>query len=193
MRTSARCVRLSGGLAACVLIAGCASTTVTLQPSPQAPVCAASATALVVWAPHWRPDQKDGSAREQAAAAGLNDFLAQSGCFARAELRRVPELTPTTVQALIGSTRDPVAQVVGVEVRELGPIVKLLSSAALVDGGTEVVLRITVYSPGSAAELRQFTVHWQDGGPGVVKGVAGLPGDMRAALRAGLQPGPAAK
>ncbi len=105
----------------------------------------------------------------------------------------MPALTPTTVQALLGSKRDPVAQVVGVEVRELGPVVKLLSSAALVEGGTEVVLHITVYSPGSAAELRQFTVHWQDGGPGVVKGVAGLPGDMRAALRAGLQPGPAAK
>ena len=68
-----------------------------------------------------------------------------------------------------------------------------MSSAALVDGGTEVLLSISVYSPQSAAELRQFTVHWQDGGPGVVKGVASLPADMRAALQAGLQPGAATR
>lgn len=89
--------------------------------------------------------------------------------------------------------RDPPAQVVGVEVRELGPIVKLLSSAALIEGGTEAVLRIIAYSPQSGDEVRQFTVHWHNGGPGVVKGVASLPGDMQAALRAGLQPGSAAE
>jgi len=132
-------------------------------------------------------------AREEAAAAGLNDFLAQSSCFARAELRRVKELTPTTVRALLGGTREPVTHIVGVEVRELGPIVKLLSSAALVEGGTEVVLRITEYSPQSAAEVRQFTVHWKNGGPGVVKGVASLPSDMQAALEAGFQAGRGAK
>jgi hypothetical protein len=184
---------MKAGLSACALIAGCASTTVTLQPAPQAPVCAASATALVVWAPHWRSDQKDVAAREEAAAAGLEDFLARSGCFARSELRRLTDLTPATVRAQIGSLRDPLARVVGVEVRELGPIVKLLSSAALIEGGTQAVLRIIEYSPESAAEVRQFTVHWQSGGPGVVKGVASLPGDMQAALRAGLQPGSAAK
>ena len=181
-------------LSACTLAAGCASTTsATLQPSPQAPVCDASAQALVLWAPRWRPDQKDVPAREDAAAAGLNDFLARSGCFAHAELRRVPAVTTAAVQAELGRSGGAVAPVVGIEVRELGPVVKLLSSAALVDGGTEVLLRISVYSPQSAAQLRQFTVHWQDGGPGVVKGVASLPADMRAALQAGLQPGAAAK
>ena len=195
MPTSPLSARLSGALAAGALVAGCASTTTTttLQPSPQTPVCDASAQALVLWAPHWRPDQKDVSAREDAAAAGLDDFFARSGCFARTDLRRVPALTPAAVQAEVGRTGRVVASVVGVEVRELGPVVKLLASAALVDGGTEVLLRISMYSPSSATELRQFTVHWQDGGPGVVKGVASLPADMRAALQAGLQPGAAAR
>lgn len=40
---------------------------------------------------------------------------------------------------------------------------------------------------------RAFTVHWRHGGPGVVKGVASLPADMDAALRAGLQPADAAR
>ncbi len=193
MEASARTARQSAGLVACALLVGCASTTVALLPAPQAPVCAASATALVVWTPDWRADQKDVPAREEAAASGLRDFFAQSNCFARAELRRVKELTPTTVQAALGSAREPVALAVGVEVRELGPIVKLLSSVALVEGGTEVVLRITEYSPQSAAEVRQFVVHWKNGGPGVVKGVAGLPGAMQSALQAGLQPGAGAK
>ena len=194
MPTSPLCVRPYGALAACALVAGCASTTTaTLQPSPQAPVCDASARALVLWAPGWRPDQKDVSAREDAAAAGLNDFFAHSGCFAHAELRRVSALTSAVVQTELGRSGGAVAPVVGIEVRELGPVLKLMSSAALVDGGTEVLLSISVYSTQSAAELRQFTVNWQDGGPGVVKGVASLPADMRAALQAGLQPGAAAR
>ena len=187
-------LRYLAALSACTLAAGCASTiSVQLQPSPQAPVCDASAQALVLWAPRWRPDQKDVPAREDAAAAGLNNFLARSGCFAHAELRRVPALTPAAVQAELGRSGGAVGLVVGIEVRELGPVLKLMSSAALVDGGTEVLLSISVYSTQSAAELRQFTVNWQDGGPGVVKGVASLPADMRAALRAGLQPGAATR
>lgn len=193
MRASAHVELQFAGLVACALLVGCASTTVTLQPAPQAPVCSSSATALVLWAPNWRSDQKDVPAREQAAASGLEDFFGQSRCFARAELRKVQELSPTTVQAALGTTGERVDRVVGVEVRELGPIVKLLSSAALVEGGTEVVLRIAEYSPGSAAEVRRFVVHWKDGGPGVVKGVAGLPGDMQSALQAALQPGTGAK
>ncbi len=72
-------------------------------------------------------------------------------------------------------------------VRELGPTVKLLSSAALVEGGTEVVVDVAVYRPGRREPDREFSIRWQDGGPGVVKGVQTLPADMAAALKAGLQ------
>ena len=72
-------------------------------------------------------------------------------------------------------------------VRELGPTVKLLSSAALVEGGTEVVVDVAVVRPGRREPDREFSIRWQDGGPGVVKGVQTLPADMAAALKAGLQ------
>ena len=193
MITSMHSMRSLFALSLGALLVGCASTQATLQPSPQAPVCAASATALILWAPHWRPDQKDVLDREEAAAAGLTEFFAKSGCFALSELRRVNDFTPQTVQKQVGSIHDPATRFVGVEVRELGPTVKLLSSAALVEGGTEVVLRVIVYSPLSGVEERQFTVHWHHGGPGVVKGIASLPSDMQAALRAGLQPDSATK
>lgn len=179
------CVILS--LAA--VLNGCASTVVTVQPSPQAPVCNAASSALVLWAPLWRPDQKDVAAREEAASTGLNNFLAQSGCFASAELRRVSSLEPSTVSAQLKRADGFRLMVVGIEVRELGPVVKLLSSAALVEGGTEVILRVAEYAPDSGATLREFTVHWKNGGTGVVKGVASLPADMQAALSAALQPG----
>ncbi|MEK6786594.1 MAG: hypothetical protein AABY61_14045 [Nitrospirota bacterium] len=71
---------------------------------------------------------------------------------------------------------------------ELGPVIKLLSSLALVEGGTEVVLQVAEYIPPAEALNRTFTVHWRNGGPGVVKGVATLPKDMQAALVMGLQP-----
>lgn len=178
--------RLSILLAA--LLSGCASTTVTLSPSPQAPVCDRTATALILWTPRWRPDQKDVSKRELAAQTGLQSFLADSGCFARSELRRIDDLSSPAVSAHAAAVSRQFNRVVVVGVRELGPVVKLLSSPALVDGGTQVVLNIAEYSAPEFARAREFTVHWQNGGPGVVKGVTSLPGDMEAALRAGLQP-----
>ena len=74
-----------------------------------------------------------------------------------------------------------------IAVRELGPIVKIGASLALVEGGTEVVLYVSEYEATKPAP-RTFTVQWRNGGPGVLKGVATLPKDMQAALAAGLQP-----
>ncbi len=186
MGTSARYANVVSLLA--LLLSACASTEVTLSPSPQAQVCDHSATALVLWAPQWRPDQKDVAAREEAAASGLSSFFAGSGCFARAELRRVSNLSPSTVNAELGSSNSQFNTVVTIAVRELGPVVKLLSSASLVEGGTEVVLQVTSRQLQSANQASEFTVQWRHGGPGVVKGVASLPSDISAALRSGLRP-----
>lgn len=177
----------AAGLCLAVL-AACASTEVALSPSPQAPVCDRSATALVLWAPQWRPDQKDVAARDEAAASGLGSFFAGAGCFARTELRRVSMLGPSAVDAERDASGDQFDVMVSIAVLELGPVVKLLASASLVEGGTEVVLRIASWQPRRPTPPREFTVHWRHGGPGVVKGVASLPDDMVAALRSGLQP-----
>lgn len=188
MGTSARLAALLVTGLFSALLAACASTAVTLTPSPQAPVCDGGATALVLWAPQWRPEQKDVAAREEAAASGLSTFFAGSGCFARAELRRASNLSAATVASELASSGNRFNSVVTISVRELGPVVRLLSSAALVEGGTEVVLQVGTSSPRPSDQSREFTVHWRNGGPGVVKGVASLASDMSAALRSGLQP-----
>lgn len=180
---------VGGGLIGLLLV-GCASTTVSVQPGPQPPVCDRSVSALVLWAPHWRPDQKDVAAREEAAASGIQDFLANSGCFRRSELRRVAEITPSAVLMQVAAAPENFARVVTIEVRELGPVVKVFSSAGLIEGGTEVVLHIAVDSSQEAAAGRPFVLHWQNGGPGIIKGVASLPHDMQEALRSGFQPAP---
>lgn len=187
-------LRITMMLAACLpcaWLAGCASTSVALTPAPQAPVCEPSATALVLWSPQWRPDQKDIPAREAAAASGLERFFARSGCFAHSTLRRVDDLGSATSPALALANGSQYGQVVTITVHELGPVIRLLSSAALLEGGTEVTLQISTYTPGQATQPRTFAVHWQHGGPGVIKGVANLPDDMEAALRAGFQSGQA--
>lgn len=186
--TSARSVSAFAVSLCVLLLAACASTNVTLSPSPQAPVCDRSASALVLWAPQWRPDQKEIAAREEAAASGLSSFFESSGCFARTEVRRVSSLNLSEINAELGAPGIPVGAVVTIAVRELGPVVKLLSSASLVEGGTEVVLQVTSRRVQPSSQAREFTVHWRNGGAGVVKGVASLPIDMSAALRAGLQP-----
>ncbi len=188
MELRARSVTVIAISLSAALLVACASTDVTLSPSPQAPICDRAAVALVLWATQWRPEQKDIAAREEAAASGLSSFFAGSGCFARTELRRVSSLSPSAVTSELGVSGGQFNAVVTIAVRELGPVVKLLSSASLVEGGTEVVLQVTSRQLQPPRQPREFTVHWRNGGPGVVKGVASLPNDMSAALRSGLQP-----
>lgn len=176
-------------VAACAVLSGCATTTGSVTPSPQTPVCDSAISALVVWAPQWRPDQKDAPKREAAAAAGLREFLQTSGCFRDSTLRRLPSMTPTSVDAEIASANGQFNKVIVLTLRELGPVVKLLSTLALVEGGTEVVLQVAEYRLPENTQTRTFTVHWQHGGPGVIKGVASLQQDMQAALVMALQPG----
>jgi hypothetical protein len=188
MGNSARSASMGVASLCAVLVAGCASTNVKLAPSPQAPVCDRSSTALVLWAPQWRPDQKDVAAREEAAASGLASFFASSSCFARTDLRRVSSLNPSVVTTELAASGGQFNVVVTIGVRELGPVVKLLSSASLVEGGTEAILQVTSRQLQPSGQPREFTVHWRHGGAGVVKGVASLPSDLSAALRSGLQP-----
>lgn len=170
-------------------IAGCASTSVTLTPSPQPPVCDRNAAALVLWMPQWRPDQKDVAEREASAAVGIRTFFETSGCFARAEVRRAANTGTGSIQIPVAAASRPADTKVFITVRELGPVVKLFSSAALVEGGTHVVLDVAEYLPPATSGPREFRVDWQHGGPGVIKGVSSLPHDMEAALAAALQPG----
>ncbi|HMO45368.1 MAG TPA: hypothetical protein PKB14_04985 [Rubrivivax sp.] len=121
----------------------------------------------------------------------MTRFFDTSACFAHAEVRRValestePQEQLRRVVAHAGRKPDRVLVIV---VRELGPVVRLLSSAALVEGGTQVVLEIRDYrAPGFGPPLT-YSLRWQNGGPGVVRGVATLPADMEAALRAGFAP-----
>lgn len=175
---------LVASLVAAGLLGGCAGTAttrVTITPPEQAPVCQPQTTmkATVLWRTGWRADQKDVPEREAAAVQGITRFFAEGGCFASAVVARMdPNVTAFAVPP--GSDLLLV-----LTVRELGPTVKLLSSAALVEGGTEAVVDVAVHRPGQRAP-QQFSIHWQDGGPGVVKGVQTLPADLAAALKAGL-------
>jgi hypothetical protein len=154
---------------ACTVLISCATTSVSVTPSPQTPVCDRGASALIFWEPQWRPDQKDVPERETAAETGLKKFLQSSGCFTRFELRRLPSMTPATVAAEVAPANGQFDKVIAIALRELGPVIKLLSSPALIDGGTEVVLQVAEYISPGEVQTRAFTVHWQNGGPGSSK------------------------
>ena len=158
-----------------------------------------SLSALVLWGTNWRANQKEVPLREEAARQGLEGFFATSGCYATVETRRLPNeasaVTSTDQELLsVASAANPrPSRLLVVTVRELGPVVRVFSSAALVEGGTEVVLELRVLDVGSGASLASFQTHWQNGGAMVIKGVSSLPQDMRAALREALQPRPLTK
>jgi uncharacterized membrane protein len=175
------------------VLCGCAATTSVefAGQRPAAPVCQganAPLSAVVVWGPNWRPDQKDVGAREQAAERGIADFFATQDCFARTQVQRLARGTLGSLDeanAAAAASGIGAQRVVYIVVKELGPVVKLLSSAALIEGGTEVVLDVAIYDPAHGQQGR-FTTHWRHGGAGVVKGAASLPGDMRTALATAL-------
>jgi len=186
MQSWFRSLPLVASLVAAALLGACAGTAttqVTLMPPDQAPVCQPQAAlkAAVLWRTRWRPDQKEVPDREAAAAQGVTRFFADGGCFASAVVARA-DAGVTAFAVPPGSDL-----LIVLTVRELGPTVKLLSSAALVEGGTEVVVDVAVVRPGRREPDREFSIRWQDGGPGVVKGVQTLPADMGAALKAGLR------
>ena len=176
-------------LVAAAALGACASTTtVHVAPGPQPPACRITASALILWTPQWRPDQKDVAEREAAAASGIAQFFAGPGCFASATVQRIATPSAAAVSAAIERAPARYDGAVLVTVRELGPIVRVGGSAALVEGGTEVVLELAEFEPPAWSEQRRYTVTWRDGGPGVIKGVASLPQDIQAALAAGMQP-----
>jgi hypothetical protein len=144
-------------LALCVALAGCASTKVDTSGPAVRPLCRADASALVVWEPKWRPDQKDVAERDAAAQRGIERFFADSRCFASTAIRREDG-------SVIEVTAD---RLVAIRVREL-------------------VLEVKVLDAHSGQMLADQRTHWQSGGPGVIKGVGTLEGDMRAALAAVL-------
>ena len=136
--------------------------------------------------------------REAAAQRGIERFFSSSECFAKTTvIRRVGDresidLSPTDVRALVAADAAAPSSVLVITVRELGPILKLLSSLALVEGGTDVVLEFRAVSPATGQTTADFTSHWQNGGPWVIKGVATLEKDIGSALQEALKPlGPA--
>jgi hypothetical protein len=166
------------------LLSACAATTtVTVTPPNQVAICHphSGLKVAVLWRTDWRPNQKDIPEREAAATLGIANYFADPGCFLSTTVARM-DTACTKTAVPHGSDLLLV-----LTVRELGPTVRLLSSAALVEGGTEVVVDVAQYIPGRIEPDRQFSIHWRNGGPGVVKGVQSLPADMTAALRAGLQ------
>lgn len=167
--------------------AACSSIRVQMTPpKPAQKICQNSGenlNALVLWRPQWRPDQKEPATREAAAQQGLKDFLRASRCFNSAKLERTDA---TSVADYLRSPTTRAQKYLHITVRELGPVVRVFSSLALLEGGTEVVLEIEI-SDAMAVGTEKYRVHWQDGGPWTLKGVQTLSADMTAALVASLE------
>ncbi|MCA0328083.1 MAG: hypothetical protein LCH89_21150 [Proteobacteria bacterium] len=183
-------------------LVGCASTSVQTQDSqPAARICQTERqplSALILWAPDWRADQKDVAAREAAAQQGLAAFARQPRCYSRVRVERLPTATPLTDEQLrtrgasAADRPDRPDRIVLLTLHELGPVLQVLGAGGPVSGGTEVVLRTRVHDAASGALLAERRTHWRDGGAFVVKGVATLPQDLRAALDAALSDASAA-
>ena len=155
------------------------------------PVDAQKLSVLVFWGPQWRADQKEPSRREAAAQRGIQDFFANSGCMAGADIRRLDGERSAQVPAdsqllaLAAAATPPADRVLVIVVRELGPTL-VVGIPVLVQGTTEVVMEVRVLNARTGDSMANLRTHWQNGGTFVVKGVQTLDQDMSAALRAAL-------
>jgi hypothetical protein len=176
------------------LLLGCATTHVeTTGDALSQPLCQSKAvqfSALVLWGPVWRANQKDVPRREEAALRGIEDFAAT--CFGTASIRRLEggrlAETPTDeqVRALAANEVLPPDRVLVVIVRELGPVIQILGPMAAFGGGTEVVLELQSRDPRSGEPILKRQTHWHNGGSFVIKSTKTLPQDIRSALQAAL-------
>lgn len=187
-------------LLALTFVAGCASTKVETSGSPpRQPLCLAgkpAVSALVFWAPQWRPDQKEPQLREAAALRGIEDFLNRVSCIAVAGVQRLPTTAPLpTNEELVrlASNSAPLPErVILVVVRELGPRINI-GIPMIIEGGTEVLIDVRVVNPKTNESLANTQTLWRNGGTFVIKGVKTLDQDMSAALKAVLMPDPAVR
>ena len=173
--------------ACAALLSGCATTRVDIAPSTPVNLCqpiGREETALVLWRTQWRPDQKDVLERVQAADTGIRRFFTTSTCYTRASVRRVDTLAEPEQSTDLLVRESQADVLVALKIKELGPVVKILASPSLVEGFTEVVFDLSVQRRGVTEGAGEYTVHWTNGGPGVVRGTASLPNDMHDALAA---------
>ena len=181
--------------AACATVLGCASTKVqTSGRALRAPLCEPSKpklSALVLWGPRWRADQKEPQLREASALRGIVEFFDSTGCLSDVDVRRYADDSAAPVptdEQLLRTAADAKPQpdrVVLVVVRELGPRLEF-GIPTIMEGSTEVVLDIRVLDAKSATMLADVRTKWRNGGTFVVRGVGSLDHDMSSALRAAL-------
>lgn len=168
------------------LLAGCSATQINIHPAVSGVVCAPQLQAHAVWSVQWRADQKEPALREAAAQRGLEQFFHSSECFAKTHLQRVALAEIDT--AVAHPPHAAIGKTLSIVVRELGPVLRVGASLALIDGGTEVVMDVQEFIAGTTTPVRSFRIQRLEGGPGVVRGASALDQDVLAALRAGLKP-----
>lgn len=174
-----------------LLLGGCASTRVDLSGERSSALCSSAESphsALIVWQAIWRADQKDVAEREAAAGRAIEAYFAQPGCFAGSKVRhlRPGPLSDDELRHLARAEMPHADRVLWIGIHELGPVIRLLASPALIDGGTEVRLELRALDA-AGTRLAHLKTHWEHGGPGIIRGVATLPDDLTQALDATLK------
>ncbi len=180
------------------MVSACASTQFrSAGQMPEEPLCERaneSISALVLWGAQWRPDQKEPVLREAAAKRGIETFFAESKCFTTARVLQVVndrpaiDATPDDLRSLAARERPAATRALFITVRELGPVLKVFSSLALLEGGSEVVFDVRSFDVASGRMSSDFQANWQRGGPWVIKGTGSLDTELQAALAASLRP-----
>jgi len=175
-----------------VAMGGCAVTQLTTHAvGIKPPLCQEQQTyktALVLWGPAWRENQKEAAFREEMASRAIERFFQDSSCYSKVEVlksvagRPAVGLSDAEALQLAASLNSHYDKIIFVRVEELGPLVVIYLAPILWEGGTEVVLRVRVLHADTSALETDIAIHWKKSGAFVLKGTKTLEQDLQAAL-----------
>lgn len=177
-----------------LLLAACGTTQISMHSvGANPPLCESVAreeSALVLWGPAWRTDQKDIPMREQMAENAIRKFFANNTCYPNPTILRslagknAATLSDAEVLKHAASLPNRFKKIILLRLEELGPVVTLNISPIPLVGATEVVFRTKVLNAGSAALDADVSTHWKSTQPYLLKGVKTLEQDFQDALSA---------
>ncbi|MFN8578059.1 MAG: hypothetical protein U0354_14565 [Candidatus Sericytochromatia bacterium] len=164
------------------MLNSCASTIINSHKIGTTKELCSKKSVLVFWGTAWRDNQKEKNLREEIASKAINKYFSNSKCFSDFKVVKNlnnKESISLSDTELLNQTKDSkIDKIITIRIEELGPILNLNLGLVLVEGATEVKLRVKVIDIKTSSIDYDNSIDWKNGGAYIIKGIGTLESDM---------------
>lgn len=165
-----------------LMLNSCASTIINSHKIGTTKELCSKKSVLVFWGTAWRDNQKEKNLREEIASKAINKYFSNSKCFSDFKVVKNlnnKESISLSDTELLNQTKDSkIDKIITIRIEELGPILNLNLGLVLVEGATEVKLRVKVIDIKTSSIDYDNSIDWKNGGAYIIKGIGTLESDM---------------